>query len=579
LKQAIAIMIICLIILPSHVVISELTQEDYTYENLRLMCTDGDGFNEVKYQCYVQMYEQQKRESQSSSEIDSINQESNTIEPISSDGGLMDSAWPMKCHDNKHSGRSPYSTIDNNGAELWKFKPEGIVSSIEGGIVIDNDGIIYFGSFDTYIYALYPNGILKWKFDTGGWIWSTPAISEDGTIYVGSWDDYLYALNPNGTLKWRFNARDTISSSPAIANDGTIYFGTMGFPESGGCKIFAINSDGSKKWDFQTDYKITSDPAIGADGTIYIGSGDSNIYAINPDGTLKWMYKTDHYVKGPPSIGSDGTVYVGSFDGYLYALYPDGDLKWRTSIGFGSETNPSIGLDGTIYIGGEYLWAINPNDGSIKWSLDLGEDRFVHQSSPAISANGIIYIGTNIGDVDGGEIIAVNSDGTERWRRTIANDWVESSPSIDENGVVYIGSTSDDNGWTYGYLYAFGPGDVNNPPNKPTINGPNTGKYGEIYSYLITATDPDGDELSYYIEWGDGEYSDWIGPYASGMEITESHSWSSDGTYTIKVKAKDTDGSESNWATLQVTMPKSKTFSLLSWLIERWSFFRFLNLT
>ena len=30
----------------------------------------------------------------------------------------MDSVWPMKCHDNKHTGRSPYSTANNNGFEL-----------------------------------------------------------------------------------------------------------------------------------------------------------------------------------------------------------------------------------------------------------------------------------------------------------------------------------------------------------------------------------------------------------------------------------------------------------------------------
>jgi len=47
-------------------------------------------------------------------------------------------------------------------------------------------------------------GLLKWKFKTKGDVWSSPAIAQDGTIYVGSVDDYLYAINLNGSLKWKF---------------------------------------------------------------------------------------------------------------------------------------------------------------------------------------------------------------------------------------------------------------------------------------------------------------------------------------------------------------------------------------
>ena len=47
-------------------------------------------------------------------------------------------------------------------------------------------------------------GVLKWKYETGGNVYSSPAIGADGTIYVGSDDNYLYAINPDGSLRWRF---------------------------------------------------------------------------------------------------------------------------------------------------------------------------------------------------------------------------------------------------------------------------------------------------------------------------------------------------------------------------------------
>ncbi|GAG22019.1 unnamed protein product, partial [marine sediment metagenome] len=93
-------------------------------------------------------------------------------------------------------------------------------------------------------------------------------------------------------------------------------------------------------------------------------------------------------------------------------------------------------------------------------------------------------------------------------------------------------------------------------PDKPT--GPNSGKIGREYSYHTITTDPDGDQLFYQWDWGDDSFSQWIGPYNSGEEISASHSWS-EGSYNIKVKSKDIHNEESNWSDpLPISMPKNK---------------------
>jgi outer membrane protein assembly factor BamB len=532
--------------------------------------SDVSSFDEISFWCYsgTDSFEKESmmRVMIQDHEVELNNAEckplQNLDDPISlsrigSISGPMSSPWPMKCHDNRHTGLSPYSTVDNNGAELWKYRS---INWIEGGIVIDNNGIIYFGDSWGYFYALYSDGSLKWASDDYGKFTGTPVLGDDGTIYVGSWNNRLYALSSsNGSVIWKYDAGGTIVSSPAIGDDDTIYFGTLiGFDQG---DIVAVNPDGTLKWKYETGYYITSDPAIGDDGTIYIGSGDTYLYALNSNGTLRWRFKTDHYIKGPPSIDEDGTIYVGSFDGYLYALFPDGGVKWQCKIGAGTETNPSIGPDGTIYVGGLRLYAVNPEDGTLKWSFDPGEDQIIAKSSPAVSAKGSIYFGTNIGETDGGDIVALNADGTVRWRHRIADEWVDSSPCIDENGVVYIGSSCQEVQGTvenYGILYAFGPGDVNDPPNTPSISGTNSGKAGETYTYTISGTDPDNDMISFFVYWGDYSNSGWQGPYDSGTSIELSHSWSEKDSYIIKAKAIDSEGSESTWATLQVSMPKNK---------------------
>ena len=98
----------------------------------------------------------------------------------------------------------------------------------------------------------------------------------------------------------------------------------------------------------------------------------------------------------------------------------------------------------------------------------------------------------------------------------------------------------------------------NQPPEIPDIDGPPQGVPGTEYEYIIQTTDPEGQELHYYVEWGDGDVEEWIGPYASGEEVTVSHTYGEKGTFTIKAKARDEMYAESDWGTFEVKMPRVK---------------------
>ncbi|MBN2065864.1 MAG: PKD domain-containing protein [Candidatus Thermoplasmatota archaeon] len=100
----------------------------------------------------------------------------------------------------------------------------------------------------------------------------------------------------------------------------------------------------------------------------------------------------------------------------------------------------------------------------------------------------------------------------------------------------------------------------NNPPNKPaTPTGPSNGKTGFSYTYATSSTDPDGDQVYYMFDWGDGTDTGWLGPYTSGQSASASHSWTSEGTFPVKVKAKDTEDAMSVWSdSLLITLPRTK---------------------
>jgi len=96
-------------------------------------------------------------------------------------------------------------------------------------------------------------------------------------------------------------------------------------------------------------------------------------------------------------------------------------------------------------------------------------------------------------------------------------------------------------------------------PDNPEINGPIEAKAQEFTNYTFYTTDPEGHNVRYYIEWGDGFDFKWIGPYESGEIVTKGHSWASEGNYTIRVKARDIYGAEcDDWTELEVIMPKTK---------------------
>ena len=97
---------------------------------------------------------------------------------------------------------------------------------------------------------------------------------------------------------------------------------------------------------------------------------------------------------------------------------------------------------------------------------------------------------------------------------------------------------------------------ANNPPVNPTIEGPTTGESGVEYTYHFRSIDPDGDNINYRIRWGDESNEEYIGPFASGASLLRGHTFEEDGTYTIMVKAQDMYGAESDWTTLEVSMPK-----------------------
>ena len=261
-----------------------------------------------------------------------------------------ESPWPMFRHDLKHTGHTPY-TGPATPTVAWTFPAnDGITSSPSMG----HDGTIYVGAGgyydrfgyntgggDSSLYAINPDGTLKWQFKTdygaySAGIFSSPAIGPDGAIYFGALDHYVYALEDSttyGKLKWKVRLDENpVYSSPALGYDGTVYVGSLDF------RLYALNPQGTIKWNYGTTWCIFSSPAIGSDGTVYVGSKNHLLYVLEDSvtyGKLRWWYITGqfydgHLVDSSPAIGPDGTIYFGSLNRGMYAVSPAGETETLT---------------------------------------------------------------------------------------------------------------------------------------------------------------------------------------------------------------------------------------------------------
>jgi hypothetical protein len=123
------------------------------------------------------------------------------------------------------------------------------------------------------------------------------------------------------------------------------------------------------------------------------------------------------------------------------------------------------------------------------------------------------------------------------------------SVSLNGDSALISSCRDDDNGLDSGSAYVFTKLSENQPPEIPAAPaGPSVGQKGVEYTFSAVTTDPEGDQVFYLFDWGDGTNSTWVGPYNSSVPGSASHAWADAGNFSVKAKAKDVNGAESDWS-------------------------------
>jgi len=416
-------------------------------------------------------------------------------------------------------------TFGGNGYE----EGNSVLQTTDGGYVIT--GVVTsYGAIreDLWLIKTDSNGNEQWNKTFGGigddWGFSVQQTNDGGFIITGTFNDGLIV----GSDIWLIK---TDESGVEQWNE------TFGGEEH--------------EWGFSVQ-QTTDEGFIITGFTCSYGAGVKNLWLIktNASGKEQW-----NKTFGGASLDEGFSVQQTSDGGYIIT-----GETWSYGEGLSD------------------VWLIKTDiNGNEQWNKTYGESSWDYgKSVQQTKSGGYIIAGTTFSGVGPPNIWLIKTDykGTIEWTKIFGGDWNDYSKSVQQtidHGYIVIGSTRSygagkEDIWLIKVAF-----DENQNPITPIIDGPPSGKVGVEYEYNFLISDPDSDSMFLRVDWGIVGPGKWHGPFPSGTMVKLNYSWYKTGIFTIRAQAMDTFGAQSEWGTLEVSMPKNKvsTNSLLSQFLER----------
>jgi hypothetical protein len=474
-------------------------------------------------------------------------------------------------------------------------------------IIVDN--ILYFNNAPEE----------EWNQTFGGsWIDSCFSVQQttDGgyilTGYTGSFgagadDVWLIKTDSNGDEEWNQTFGGTYNDGGSCVQQttdgGYIVIGYTITHDGSNVDVWLIKigSTGYEEWnktfggtseDRGREILQTTDGGFIITGfTKSFGTGNPDIWLIktDSDGNEQWnkRFGTLTYHEEPYSIqqtSDDGFIITGfaNYDGsvgadvWLIKTDSEGDEEWNqtfggTAIDYGNSVQETTdggyiitGATDSYGAGVRDVWLIKTNSNGIEeWSHTFGGTELDYgMCVQQTNDEGYIIVGLTESFGAGSNdcwLIKTDSNGDEEWSQTyggVPSDWGSDIQLTNDGGYIITGSTfSYGAGFLDAWLIKIA--GENQPPESPTINGPNSGSSKKALNFIFNSVDPDGDDVRFHIDWGDGN-SESTSFVPSGTDKSAGHIWSETGTFVIIASAEDTFGNLGSSTTFSVVIPRNK---------------------
>eukprot|EP00111_Clytia_hemisphaerica_P024901 TCONS_00073389-protein len=301
----------------------------------------------------------------------------------------------------------------------WKVKTKKDTGST--CLFNQDNTLVYCGADDGYLRAMFiQNGTVYWQYQTSGAIISSVKMDDDGNLYFGCLDHYMYSINKKGEKRWRRFLGNQVWTTPLLIPEiDLLLVGTK--VESANdtrANAFALEmTSGNFVWRFKTDGGLVASPRLSpVDATVFLCSTQGTMYELDllegkPSWTTSLQTSADEVFWSTPTFSAEGLVFVLTGGGRLVAIDTSTkETKWSLDLhrsklkddtkedDRGSNSSPYYSeVDNILYVGAGFgvVFAINPDNGEIEWQQRVGTGIFF--SSPRLSKDGILFIGTTDG--------------------------------------------------------------------------------------------------------------------------------------------------------------------------------------
>ena len=504
-----------------------------------------------------------------------------TIPAFRSIGLLFTGLMVAGCSDSSSpSSESTPSTEELSAAVVpaqqfrikWRLKLDGDYSLHSPGV--GADGTVYVSVSSGKLYAVAPNGTVRWIFfagNGGGAVDGPVSVGPDGTIYVaGAVLDpggngsvgAIHALTPAGTVKWTFkNTGQLIMAGPNVGPDGNIYAVTS----LGGIGLFSLTPAGQLRFSvpgFSDRGALGTSIAFGSNQLYFAFDGTGvtqpSLFGYTLNGVRRFQAPFSHN-NARPVVGPNGNVVLETFPGNvglgLSAYSPAGTLLWRFSS-FNTMEHPDVGPDNFIYSVRNLstLFSLTPA-GAERWKFIDTVIMFEPRVRPQ---NDLLFMGGRITYGAPGLFQAVRTDGAPLWRVNLPTEpgfapygqlVPMTRPVFSPDGNTGYGVTDvagDGTTNLYCFLYAIdlrpATGGVNTAP-KVTLSAtsPTTINAGGSVSFRGGFTDPDAGDGPWTVTWRYGN-----GPVTTTMAapgtMTRTRNYTMAGKYYVTLSVTDARG-------------------------------------
>ncbi len=291
------------------------------------------------------------------------------------------------------------------------------------GPTVSADGTLYLGSMGG-LTALAPDGTELWNVRVGT-VHAAPSLTPSSDVAVVTRGGLVALVTPTGVVRRAVDLGAPARGSPLVLADGSILVGTIDR------RVHRL--DANLRHVFTTDLAdgTASTLSLARRGLLAVSAGRL-LTLLSLGGTIQRQVSLGGRASAPATIADDGTIWVPTVEGVLLAIDPSGRVRTRTELGSRhyDEAAPAVGRDGAVRVptlsaglvcvgaGGTQRWAVaNPAGFNAPAAIDDTDTTLVIDR--------------------GGRLLAIDAEGTERWR-IVLGTYSFQAPVLAADGTLYV---------------------------------------------------------------------------------------------------------------------------------------------